>query len=234
MRLATLNTWKNEGRYPRRLELIAAGLAGLDLDVLLLQEAFVGQGWNTASWLGQRLGLQVSLAPARWKLRLHEGQMMRSASGLAILSREVIVPEVLSLSAHPDDGERIAMFADVSGGAIRVLNLHLTHLQGPIGDELRRVQLSEALEWAGTGLKGRLILGGDLNAAASADCLKALWVRGTPPVETGSTTHGDGPAIDHLVNLAGSPLRVERILRLPDSQGVYPSDHCGLFSDTQG
>jgi len=153
LRLATLNTWKNEGRYPRRLELIAAGLAGLDLDVLLLQEAFVGQGWNTASWLGERLGLQVSLAPARWKPRLHDGRMMRSASGLAILSREVIVPEVLSLSAHPDDGERIAMFADVGGGAFRVLNLHLTHLQGPVGDELRRVQLSEALEWAGTGLK---------------------------------------------------------------------------------
>lgn len=234
MRLATLNTWKNEGRYPRRLALIAAGLAGLDLDVLLLQEAFIGQGWNTASWLGQRLGLRVSLAPARWKLRLHEGRMMRSASGLAILSREVIIPEVLSLSAHPDDGERIAMFADVGGGFIRVLNLHLTHLGGPVGDELRRQQLCEALEWAGRDLKGRLILGGDLNAAASSDCLKALWIRGTPPVETGSTTHGDGPAIDHLVSLGGSPLRVERILRLPDSQGVYPSDHCGLVADLQG
>lgn len=229
LRLASLNTWKNEGAYPRRLELMASGLESLNLDVLLLQEVFIGGGWNTADWLGRRLGLVGHSFPARRKRRLHNGRSIMTASGMAILARTPVEARSLALESDPRDGERIAVCADLAGGAARVLNLHLSHLPGPSGDVLRKVQLNQALAWARDGLSGTLLIGGDLNAQASADCLKELW-SGAPPAEGGSTTHGSGPAIDHLVHLGGPPLVVERILLEEDFDGLKPSDHCGLFS----
>ena len=47
MRIVTLNTWKNEGEYERRLDLMAVGLGDLRADVVCLQECFVGGGSDT-------------------------------------------------------------------------------------------------------------------------------------------------------------------------------------------
>lgn len=208
---------------------MARGLEAWRPDVLILQEVFIGDGWNTADWLGGRLGLAGSAFPARWKPRPHEGRPVMTASGMAILTRGPAETRSLSLASDPRDGERIAVRADVADGAVRVLNLHLTHLPGPSGDALRKVQLDQALDWARDGFAGALVVGGDLNAPSSAECLRGLW-SSDPPAEIGSTTHGAGPAIDHLVHLGGPPLCVQRILLDQDPNGVRPSDHCGLFS----
>lgn len=232
VRIVTLNTWKNEGDYLRRLELMAEGLAALSPDVVLLQEAFVGAGRDTAAHIAQRLEMHVSSFPARLKRRRHLGQQVLSTSGLAVLSKVRADCQALALSSHPLDGERIAVRADLTEGRrLRLLNLHLSHLQGELGDALRAQQLQEALDWARTDWAGDLVAGGDLNAPAQDAALAPLWRDARPPLELGSTLHGSGPAIDHLVLLGDPSPHRERVLMHGDIDGVRPSDHCGVLLD---
>lgn len=67
MRIATLNTWKNEGDLSARLAAMAAGLRVLAPDVLLLQEVFrtADGAADTGRDLAAALGLALAYAPAR-------------------------------------------------------------------------------------------------------------------------------------------------------------------------
>jgi endonuclease/exonuclease/phosphatase family metal-dependent hydrolase len=67
MRLVSLNTWKAEGDYVRRIDAMAAGLSALSPDVIALQEDLrTADGLtHTALALARALGLQLSWVPAR-------------------------------------------------------------------------------------------------------------------------------------------------------------------------
>lgn len=135
MRIVTLNTWKNEGLYLRRLQLMGDGLREMAPDVVCLQECFAAEGFDTAGGLAAELGLVAHEASARRKVRRHQGRDLDSTSGLAILARTQGVADRLDLASHPADGERIAQRLDleVEGRPLRILNLHLTHLRGADG-----------------------------------------------------------------------------------------------------
>ncbi len=232
MRIVTLNTWKNEGDYRRRLALMAAGLADLSADVICLQECFACEGADAAWELAQVLGLHAAVQPSRRKTRRHEGRPQSSTSGLAILSRSPpLAHEALALTSDPKDGERIALRVDLADG-LRVLNLHLTHL-GDAGD-LRRLQMAEALAWARTDLPGALVVCGDLNCRRGDAALAPLAeVAGA---ELGSTLHGhpQAGAIDHAILAHAGGLRVRRRFRAlveADAAGCLPSDHAAVVID---
>src|SRR5262245_57761718 len=87
MRLVSLNTAKSDPPYWTRIQLMASGLHALDPDVILLQEAFVGGGADTARALGAALEMHVEYTPARRKVRPLEGTFVESESGMAVLSR---------------------------------------------------------------------------------------------------------------------------------------------------
>lgn len=234
VRLVTLNTWKNEGDYRTRLSLMAEGLAALQPDAILLQECFVGGGDDTAQHLAAVLGLHAVAAPARQKLRTHDGRATPSSSGLAVLLREPPVAQaVLALTSDARDGERIAQRVDLPGG-LRLLNLHLTHL--PDAHDLRACQLNEALAWAQAEWSGALVAGGDLNCARGAPAMTPL--EGLAGPEPGSTLHAHPgvSAIDHLVLAAPGPWRVRArylALNAPDAAGRFPSDHASLVLDLE-
>lgn len=239
MRIVTLNTWKNEGDYPRRLRLICDGLAELEPDVVCLQESFAGAGQDTAAAVARHLGLALHAAPARAKLRLHDGRLTDSTSGLAILTRGVAQSRVLPLPDDPADGERIAQAADLMtcGRPLRVLNLHLTHLRDAA--VLRAAQFQAALAWAQDGLPGALVVAGDLNATAQSPELAPLGLEPTPSTLQGA--HADGPrhtglAIDHCVLLRRGGWRATRsapALDRPDPAGWLPSDHAAVVLDLE-
>lgn len=238
MRIVTLNTWKNEGDYDRRLALMGEGLARLDPDLVLLQEVFVCYGVDTAAILSARLGLSASCFPARTKRRKHKGGEVLSTSGLAILSRTPLRAQAKALVSDPRDGERIAVLVQMEGG-LRLLNLHLTHLGGDLGRDLRARQLGEALNWAAEGGVGPLIVGGDLNATLNDPELAALRRLAPATVELGTTLIAGGAAlggaIDHLALI--DPSRRRRLVRkglalnTPDEIGVFPSDHAAVVAD---
>ena len=237
MRIVTLNTWKNDGHYRRRLQLMGDGLRGMAPDVVCLQECFTAEGFDTAGWLASELGLVAHLAPSRRKARAHQGRDLDSTSGLAILARAQGVAGRLDLASHPADGERIAQRLDLEfeGRPLRILNLHLTHLRG--ADALRGRQLAEALAWAGEGLAGGLVVAGDLNAQGTDPALAPLGLAPRPGTLQGARV-GDAPvglaAIDHCVLHRPGPWREAadvRGLDTPDAEGWYPSDHAAVGLD---
>ncbi len=237
MRIVTLNTWKNEGDYLRRLQLMGDGLRDMAPDIVCLQECFAAEGFDTAGWLASELGLFAHLAPSRRKVRTHQGRDLDSSSGLAILARAQGVADRLDLAAHPADGERTAQRLDleVEGRPLRILNLHLTHLRG--AKALRAQQLGQALAWAGEGLAGGLVVAGDLNAQAADAALAPLGLDPRPGTLQGARI-GEGPeglaAIDHCVLHRPGPWREAAAFRgldAPDAEGWYPSDHAAVGLD---
>lgn len=237
MRIVTLNTWKNEGDYPRRLRLMRDGLTALAPDAVCLQECFAADGFDTAGWLAVELDLIAHTAPARRKVRAHDGHQLDSTSGLAILVRAPAVAAQCDLPGHPADGERIAQRLDltVDGRSLRLLNLHLTHLRG--ASDLRALQLAQALAWAENGLTGGLVVAGDLNATATDVALAPLALSPRPGTLQGARVGNAPPrlaAIDHCLLLRPGGWRAAaafRGLETPDAEGWYPSDHAAVGID---
>lgn len=219
MRIATLNTWKNEGDYWRRIDQIAAALARLDLDVIALQECFVAPSVNadTAQALARALGLQVSRAPMRRKPRSLDGAEMPSSADLAILTREpprgvAITP----LASDLRDGERLALRVDLAFGDLemRLINVHLSHLRDPEACQIRLLQARGALAFGQSGWSGPLIVAGDLNDPFNSPALSPLFDASdldrsslahlTQPGQSGTALLASG-GIDHV--LIFDPLR---------------------------
>ena len=234
MRIVSLNTWKNEGDYSRRLPLMRDGLAAMAPDVVCLQECFVADGFDTAAWLAAELGLNLHSAPARSKPRWHEGRNRLSTSGLAILARGTATAATQALSSVPDDEDRIAQSLDllIEARPLRVLNRHLTHLRNAA--QLRATQFTEALDWAVADLEGGLVVAGDLNAGAEDPALAPLRLQPKP-----STLHGarlglesvGSTAIDHCVLMHPGLWQQVAPLRgcdAPDAEGWFPSDHAAV------
>ena len=250
MRIVTLNTWKGDGDYRRRIALMGRGLAALDADVVCLQECFrsVAAGADTAAALGAATGLSVVAQEARRKVRTFEGGQVGSTSGLAVLLREQPVASgIWPLPSDERDGDRLTLSVDLSaaGRRVRILCTHLTHLHESALRE-RQVRALLALD---DGVADAVIVAGDLNAPLRAPELQALQercFRGIYAAVDGPTLIGaraaqglappppGGPAIDHLLLLrgpeAGTLTHPVTVLDEADADGVFPSDHRGVLA----
>jgi endonuclease/exonuclease/phosphatase family metal-dependent hydrolase len=259
VRIVTINTAKGDGQYAYRVESLARQLRELDADVVLLQEALstCDRTLATASFLGDRLMMEVTASPARRKLRSVDGREVLCDSGLAILTRQPPLDStVQALPSLRADGERIAqiVLADHPAGPLLVVNLHLTHLRDAA--DLRRAQLDTILghPWLHGQAVARLLCG-DFNATLDAPELASLvdglrgWdVRDAYQAGSGATPrhtihpdvslHGGSTVarcIDYIFSLATNPADQPAftnsaiVLNRPDSVlGVYPSDHFGV------
>lgn len=238
MRIATFNTWKNEGDYLTRIDAIGAALARLELDVIVLQECFYAPAINadTAACVARALGLHVSRAPMREKMRTMDGTEVLSRADLAILTREAPLDVAFApLSRDPRDGERLVLRADLELGnqRIRVVNVHLTHLRDNAASEVRSMQARETLSFARSNWKYPIIIAGDLNAVSWSPSLSPLFddpdmdrschaARGQPGASAAALLEGE--AIDHV--LVFDPLRRMTCLRREvELAGSGLSDH---------
>lgn len=247
MRLVSLNTWKAEGDYVRRIDAMVAGLSALSPAVIALQEDLrTADGLtHTALALARALGLHLSWVPARPTVRSVALRRTPTTSGLAVLSRQPVLEQrVLALPVEARDGERLAQCVRLPGpaGDWWLVNLHLTHL----GDraDLRRQQLEAVLRMMGeTAPTCSVVLCGDLNASTEdaeiAGFLRQGMLRdafaGRPKV-----THVDAAGadrnLDHILFRPGDGQMVTAgwvgvVLDRPDAHGVRPSDHCGVCAD---
>lgn len=173
MKIASLNTWKNEGRYQSRLDAMIIELRRLDPDVVLLQECFRCEETedDTTATIAQALGMRFSYAPARRKLRCHEGALRRSESGLAVLSRCPMVDSwMMDLPSTEKGGERVAVFAQLSteSGLLGCVCVHFSHVR----DEqiVRQEQIECVLRSVGRALlNGPVVVGGDFNCPPESE-----------------------------------------------------------------
>lgn len=227
MRILTWNTWKNTPPYRARMEVLVREAGAVRPDIVLLQEAFVGGGADTAADLAEALGLRCLAAPARAKPRQQEdGSMVDSTNGLAILSRdEVCEPWVIALPPHPDDPDRIAQVARIGG--LTVVNLHLTHLAD--GDALRRDQIFHLL--AHLEPEAPTVLGGDLNAEQGDPAVTALLDAGFQDLAADRPEPTiAGRRIDYLLARGLSLASVgTRLVGAEPMDGLAGSDHAGVL-----
>lgn len=247
MRILTLNTWKCDGDYGRRLTHMVQGLAELSPDVILLQEVFAcdDRTADTAGTLAQALSMVASRAPARHKRRVWGGQLKASSSGLAILTREpVVAHHVVPLPSDPADGERVAQLARWMhhGVPVWLANLHLTHLPGAV--TLRICQLERCLS-ALQHLCGteRVVVGGDFNCGPGGPEFEWLlsgrwpWVQaqGIRHKTTHTTEDGWALDLDHLLLSRWPPTATAHLSVVLDPKqarsGAAVSDHAAVMLD---
>lgn len=229
--LLTINTWKCDGDYYSRMELLASGLKTSGARIILCQECFrTADGKvDTLSYLSRELNMPGYFVPCRRKSRLFGGIATDSFSGLGILTDlHVIGQMIVDLPSSPADGGRSAQLLTLDLGAglsLIMANVHLTHLQN--SEALRLSQLEKVLAvMAGSEASYRLI-GGDFNARPGSVLIEFLKTR-INAVE----------CIQHFVDyifVLPSPkaeypsiIHAKIVLDNPDANGQYPSDHFGV------
>ncbi|MFM7331907.1 MAG: endonuclease/exonuclease/phosphatase family protein [Brachymonas sp.] len=247
MKLVSLNTWKAEGQYLRRIEAMAQGLKALSPDVIALQEDLrtADELTHTARSLALALDMQVFWLPARPKLRTVGMQRKLTTSGMAILSRYPVQEQhVLALPQDERDGERVAQCVRLAdpAGDWWLVNLHLTHLDDRA--DLRKQQLETILSaMADLAPTQPVVLCGDFNAGPDDEEISHFLSIGRLRdvfSDAAKVTHVDAAGVDR--NLDHILLRPNRglavaigyaavVLDKPNSEGVMFSDHYGVYAD---
>jgi len=238
MRLISLNSWKCDGAYARRLSLMGSGLAGLAPDLVALQEVFIAPalGGNTARFLAAALEMQAAVLPLRRKERrlADIGQGVDSWSGLAILSRWPILSQrAIPLPSDPRDGERAALAVEIdcAGRRIWVIALHLTHLTD--GEALRREQWEHVVAAAAD--FPTVLVAGDFNASADLFGVEERFIDCRRHLGQGprSTLIGGGPGdcIDHILFSRDGELTPVRCQEAMTDAAQAASDHCAVVAD---
>jgi endonuclease/exonuclease/phosphatase family metal-dependent hydrolase len=258
VQLLSINTWKCDGDYQNRIDLLQHGIKKLRPDIVCCQEVFQSEDMHhdTGRFLSEQLEMQFRFVPARRKKRRLNDRNVDSFSGLAILSRWKFGWErSLRLPTHPPDGDRIAQFAAIKKGnrSILVINTHLSHLKNAAN--LRIEQLKTILEQPILShFSDTIFLCGDFNATPESPEIRFLLDQSdygitdacaAGGIPKGASTYpsnyrnGGGKAvrkrIDHIFLLSPAankrpPIHEARIvLDEVSPKGVYASDHCGVM-----
>jgi endonuclease/exonuclease/phosphatase family metal-dependent hydrolase len=234
--LLTMNTWKCDGDYYKRRQLLAAALGKMSFtdQVILCQECLrtVDGKVDTIRYLSEALNIPAYFVPARRKCRNINGVMTDSLSGLGILTNlRVSVEIAVELPSSAADGGRWAQVLILElpkGGPMLIANVHLTHLRN--SEALRIHQLDSVLQEISRSPARFRIIGGDFNAEENSTEIQMLKERG---LVIESASHW----VDHLMIIRPEvkPYPTftcsETVLDRPDAtSGLYPSDHFGVHA----
>jgi len=251
--IITINTWKCDGNYDKRIVLLAQQLKALQPAIIACQECFASNEGNadTLQYLASELGMQACFLPGRFRKRIFRGNWVESFSGLGILSAYPLNElEHFSLPEVPGDEQRYLQLAEaVVADDVKILiaNTHLTHLRNP---ELRKEQAAFAAEKVSSldAYKYRIICG-DMNAEMKSVDIRPFSVI-AKAVDCYVTGGGEEPryslaeaynrgmniCVDHIFALPypGSDtypdfVNSSVVLNEKDKEsGIYPSDHFGI------
>ena len=248
--LLTINTWKCDGDYYNRREVLTKALQRSGADVILCQECFqsVDGTIDTPAHLSAALNMPAYTVPSRRKQRLLSDRWIDSWSGLCILTALPVTNQtVVDLPSNEADGGRNAQLLTIeldSGDKLLLANIHLTHIPD---HQLRRRQLQTVTQPMLKSKAAFRIIGGDWNTdvatpilndmmetAPAADCY-ALGQGAVPRYSLLSFFQKGIPVcVDHFFTLPSGTVYTSFIgagvvLDKPDVRlGLYPSDHFGI------
>lgn len=206
---------------------MVAGLAKLAPDVICLQEAAT---WCLqARWLAWRLSRRTGR-------RYHVSQARKAGyrgifEGLAVLSASPAESKGrLRLGAQGRVAQRVRLSA---GGRPVVANVHFDHRGS--GSDNRASQARRVVRWLGA--SAPLVLCGDLNDQPDSPALAVLGEHyRSAHVEFGFEVKGTAPAweagrvIDYILVSPGMAVVEAGVFLDSPVNGVWPSDHVGLWA----
>jgi endonuclease/exonuclease/phosphatase family metal-dependent hydrolase len=254
--VVTLNTWKCEGHYWRRINLLKEQLLQLNPSIIACQEVFSSASADTAKELAEALNMDFVFVPSRKKYRVFAGDKVMSQSGLALLSKYPIeLATSFEMPFDEKDGERKAQccIIDVQESPILIINTHLSHLKN--ADALKISQLSSILKHPLLRQSSyeAIILCGDFNSTEKDDTIQYLLNQSehsivncysegngklpgyTRLMPLNNNESPQGKCIDYIFlvkhqdNLKISVKDASIVLNIPDEAGLYPSDHFGVM-----
>ncbi len=254
VKIVTINTWKCDGDYRTRMQILAAQLRALKPAIIACQECFYSdetRRTDTLKFLAEKLSMNYAFVPARFKKRHFEGHWINSFSGLGILSLFPLSPvNRVNLPSVPGDDDRKVQQAETTlPGGIKILitNTHLTHVNNVPARKAQAEALAD-IATANRAFSYSLICG-DFNAVPGSAEISAFMNRSGA---IDCYTAGDGAepryslaeafaenkriCVDHIFALpmAGGNayprfINSEIVLNVTDKvTGLYPSDHFGI------
>jgi endonuclease/exonuclease/phosphatase family metal-dependent hydrolase len=254
LKIVTINTWKCDGDYAKRLPILASQLKALNPAIIACQECFVSDEIqaDTLKYLAGELNMNYLFVAGRAKKRLVAGQWVDSQSGLGILSVYPLSdPKQFNLPPVPGDEDRKAQQAVVSlpqGIEILVTNTHLTHLKPVPDTRLKQAGALAAIVSADKTHRYRIVCG-DFNATQDSTEIKA-FLQWSDSIDCYTAGQGAEPrysladafannkliCVDHIFALPysdreGYPTFVNSSVvlnTLNEASGLYPSDHFGI------
>ena len=184
VRVVSWNVWWRFGPWEERQGPLAAVLAGLDADLVCLQEVFADPdtGRDQAEELARATGLHCARA------RHRDGKP--KSFGTAVLSRWPLV-DVETLVLPDADGRRSARAAVLArvegpGGDFTVASLHLTWQYDATVERQRQLEaavVEVARRQGDLGSDHPAVLAGDLNAVPESDEVRRLTGASRPYVD---------------------------------------------------
>lgn len=235
--LVTINTWKCDGDYFKRIPLISAGLNTVAPHVVACQEVFHSENdISTKKYFDEELGLHSYFFPSRKKERKIDGKNVLSFSGLCFFTNlEVITYKEFFLPTHELDGERTAQLIIVNHNDIKIaiVNTHLTHLKQET--DLRLQQLIAILNTIHPNDFDALFLCGDFNDVVSSKTIQLLCQKPYCFENTfinNEATHINGRCIDYIFYQSKYAIDVleHKIILNQSKENILPSDHFGLYA----
>jgi endonuclease/exonuclease/phosphatase family metal-dependent hydrolase len=240
--VVTLNLWNDQHDWPRRLDVIVAGMRRIRPDVLCLQEVLQNPVLrNQAETLGDSLGCHVQFASV-------DGPERPKRFGNAILTpHRVLVGESRNL-APADDYRAVAHVRFEWRG--RAIDAYSTHLHNtPEGGSIRATQIRHLLAYVdSTRGAGPVVIGGDFNCELGSPEMDLMTARhrdvfravhpgaGRADATTYNPRFGTDPgAIDHIfVERRAAhrlePLACDVVFRTSGPDSVWASDHFGVMA----
>lgn len=171
LRVATLNAWGTRGDWPNRRSILSRGLAGLEADLLTLQEVIVTDRYDQAA----------DVLP--WSYRLvHQTRREQDGQGVTTASRwpvGAIIELDLDVTDRTGDFACTSLITEVLGPAPLgriwlVNNLPDWQLDHEHERELQAVRTARAIERLLADRPGHVIVAGDFDADPDATSMR-FW-----------------------------------------------------------
>jgi endonuclease/exonuclease/phosphatase family metal-dependent hydrolase len=253
VKIVTINTWKCDGDYRTRMQILAGQLKALNPAIIACQECFYSDEGkaDTLKFLAGKLTMNYTFLEGRFKKRQFEEKWVNSFSGLGILSTyPLAAANQFSLPEVPGDDDRKVQQAKITlsnGTKILINNTHLTHINNVPARKAQAEALAD-IAAANNAFSYSLICG-DFNAVPGSTEISAFMNR-SGAIDCYTAGEGAEPryslaeafaenkkvCVDHIFAL---PMSVENryprfinsaiVLNVADkATGLYPSDHFGI------
>lgn len=241
-RFLTLNTWQERGPWQERWKLIFQEIPEIRPDIIVFQEVFNFQ------WMKE---IKKQLAyPYAW--------YPEPSCGLLTVSKlplEHSIYHAMKTKSPTEDYFRHFTMTTVNANGFRFLAMN-THLSWKLNEgSIRQGQVEEICQFTRQKPELPIVLAGDFNAASETEevkCLlgqslvdsfhqvnpgsRALTWDNRNPYAAGANHKLPDRRIDYVLYRQGSrsqlkPVLSEICFTKPNVEGVYPSDHFGVFTD---